>query len=817
MRKELEFSAKFDHTEFNRSIEQIQRKLKEVTSAIGIGQMQQRTSQRLQQMGMTGIVSAPTREAFEKSTQTSRREMDQAIAEQARGQEKLGKIIAQRTELLKKLQKQQQEMVKGSQEELAIKEKIARVEENNQRLRDTYRQRDAALNQAMDVREQMRPQGFDRLRQAYQGGGIGGAITAAGRMGMFSPGNIAGVLGAAGAGAGFVGNILGATAGVPMRVEAAKGTAIQSTIGQDLSRIYAGKSPFEAAFLPEREKAAGIAKEKSEQERKADLFKSFGTMVEGAISGAIKGGAAGAGVGAFGGLPGAAIGGVGGAIIGGIGGGVSAIAANDRQRERLLSFLPGEMGEKHQRQYDQLLAAQRAKDFRETLESLKAQDPAKKAVIENFEQNYLKNLEVQRTLGISNAQFYGQGGLLQRGAAAGFLPEQAMGMAQSIVGAGGSARMGRQAEFGLQMQRAGITNAPQLLGTLSGTIQNPEANKRAVISIMSEAFQIGLDNTDFAEENRRFSQAAATIIARTGATGEGDQARAAQNLGLFMADRTNVGVQAAQTAYERAQERGSALSGRRGALRMTEALQDPALSKIPTGELTELLNLRPEQLTRDNEMVQYFASQAGISPDELLEKLEGGRKSSRFLIPGSKQKVTGFTEQISRFMKENQIDRAEFERRRVAGELPPEITQALGGAQVRAMMEEKGQMTTPEIRAMGMEFVPGAPTATKEQREATRRMIEGVGPRLEDRVQAEAAEGADKLRQQFVLLVPELEKMIKATSKFTDTVSGEADELRRKSDVIRSTLPSADPFGTFGSRSVLPASTQQPKPTKVQK
>lgn len=797
MRKELEFSAKFDHTEFNRSMDQIQKKLKDLSTVVDIGKTQQQMSQRLQQAGLGGAMSPSARDAFEKSTQANRREMEKNIADFARGQEQLAKQILKSSENLKKLTEQQKGMITGSKEELEIRRKIADVEERMLKAKENYKQRDEALGQAIDARNEIRQTRLDRVRQGYQEGGIGGAMKSVG--GMMSSISPIGALTTAGVIAGGAGRMLENVAGIPMRIESAKGSAIQSTIGQDLSRIYAGKSPFEAAFLPEREKAAGIAKEKAGKDAIADLLKGIGKIAGGAAIGAAGGSFLGP------------LGMIGGAI----GGGALAVSGNDRQTQRLLGMMPGEFGEKHRKQYEQLLASQRAKDFRETLESLKAQDPAKKAVIENFEQNYIKNLEVQRTLGISNTQFYGQGGLLQRGAAAGFMPEQAMGMAQSIVGAGGSARMGRNAEFGLQMQRAGMTNAPQLLGTLSGAIQNPEANKRAVISIMSEAFQIGLDNTDFAEENRRFSQAAANIIARTGTVGEGDQARAAQSLGMFMADRTNVGVQAAQTAYERSQERGSALSGRRGALRMSEALQDPALSKIPTGELTELLNLRPEQLTEDNEMVQYFASQAGIPPDELLEKLEGSRKSSRFLIPESKQKVAGFTEQISKYMEENQIDRTEFERRRVAGELTPEITQALGGQQVRAMMEEKGQMTTPEIRAMGMEFVPGAPAVTKEQREATKRMIEGVGPRLEDRVQAEAAEGADKLRQQFVLLVPELEKMLTASKKYVDVVSGEADELRRKSEANRSSMPSADPYGTFGSRSVL-APLTQPKPTKVQ-
>src|ERR1044072_4648743 len=111
MKKELLIAAKFDTTEFDKSIEQMQRKLKDIYAPADIIKSQNATSQRLNQAGFGGAMSAPTQEAFVKATQQSRREFDSLIREQATGQEKLTKLISKREEKLKALQEQQNQMI----------------------------------------------------------------------------------------------------------------------------------------------------------------------------------------------------------------------------------------------------------------------------------------------------------------------------------------------------------------------------------------------------------------------------------------------------------------------------------------------------------------------------------------------------------------------------------------------------------------------------------------------------------------------------------------------------------------------------------
>jgi len=796
MRKEIKFSAVLDTSTFDQSIADLQRKM-----------AQSQTATRLQQ---AGFMSPQTAEHYRRTTSADARDLDRSIKDQVKWQNDLSKIIDQRSNLLKKLQSEQQKLNKDTAEYIKLQETIGRVSENNSRLRAKAAERDKSLNQALDLREAEQAARkraiFERneegwgLARRYAGQGMYGPAAKQAYGAMGGIGGIVGGIGAIGGALGSVGAVGEHLSGYGIRLEQAKGSAIQGTIGQDLGAVYRGKSPFEAMFLQEREKAAGLAEQKENRSRIWDRVRGIvgaATLGAGAIGlGSIvaapfTGGASLMGLGAAGAL---------------LGGGAVALSS-----DRAIASLT------NQKEYDQLLASQRAKDFRETLENLKAQDPQKKLVIEDFEQNYLRNLSVQRTLGISNRQFYGQDGLLQRSASAGFMPEQAVQMAQGIVGAGGSARMGQNAEFGLQMQRAGLTNSQQILGTLSGSLQNPEANKRAVVSIISEAFQIGLDNTDFAEEQRRFSQAAANIIARTGATGE-DQDRIAGRLGGFVAEKTNVGIEAAKTAYERFQERGSSMSGRRGAIRMMDLMNDPELSGLTALDKSELLSLPPEQLSKNDEMLQYYAGKAKISPEELIEKIGRGTSKSRFLLSGSNKEVSGFQETISDYMKSQGIDRTGFLKQLEEGKLSPEASQAFGGIEAMVAREEGPGISKQQRRAMAMEMFPGGPIAPSEERkEATREMLKGVGERIEDRTQAQAAEGADKLRDAFLNLKGEIEKFLPVASKFTENITTMSDTAASAAEKNRQSLQSGDPYAGFGVRAVTPNARNAPSVTGREK
>ena len=59
------------------------------------------------------------------------------------------------------------------------------------------------------------------------------------------------------------------------KYEAARGSAIESSVGRDLSSIYEGRAPFEAAWMKERKQSDALAEKKREANRWYDRSKAM--------------------------------------------------------------------------------------------------------------------------------------------------------------------------------------------------------------------------------------------------------------------------------------------------------------------------------------------------------------------------------------------------------------------------------------------------------------------------------------------------------------------------------------------------------------
>jgi hypothetical protein len=580
------------------------------------------------------------------------------------------------------------------------------------------------------------------------------------------------------------------------RLEGARGSAIQNTAGQDLKDIYSGRAPFEAAWSKERGQASGIAQKQSFWERIKDRTLGLGSIAS-ILGGTAVGGASllGAPFSAGGttlGLPVAA---------GMIGTGVAGLM-NDRNRKGVLGGAD----------YEHLMASQQAENFRKNYEALKEQDPGKKLLLEQFEQNKTRDVGIQRSLGLSGAGYRGEGGFLQRGVQAGFGNEQMIGMANQILGAGGSARSGGQAQLGLQMERMGLTNASQILGQLGGSMQSTDSSKNATISIISEAFKIGLDNTQFAEENRKFSEAAASALAKSGATTGADQDRIVSTLSMFMGERTNAGVSAAQGAYERYQERGSQLGGRRGIMRLAEARKDNIFNKLPTQDLVELLGARPDQLREDSSFLRGYATQLStpektVTPQDILSSLGKVQSATRFQIPGRSKEVMGYTKTITDYMSANGLSRQELMEKSRRGELPATVESAMGLTERRLSQENSGGFNVMQNEADLGELV-GKGTQEKQYITPQER-LEGTG-RIEDVYTKKAAEGADEARKNFNAMTGELWKLAEAAKEFVNQVAPAASALHA------TTQGRTRPTGSSTNQDILSTMYGPPPPASNQ-
>jgi hypothetical protein len=763
----------------------MQKKLKDLYRPADNAAQQRATATRLEGMGLGGNLSKPAMDAYNKSINQTKVSMDKFIADTAKGIEYSSKLIAKQEAGLKNLRASLQGMTKDSKDYVQAQENIQRAESNLARQREQLAGRFQSLNQGMDAREGMQ----GGLRTAI--GGMGGA-------GRFVAG-AAGLIGGAGLAASQY-------TGYGQRLEAAKGSAVQGTVGQDLARVYGGKSAFEQIYSPERRAAEGLAAQKEGRNRITDRMMGIGSA--GLIAGGVITGAASLAGAPFT-LGGSAVGlaPAGAMIAGGVAG-----LANDRNRQGIFGGA----------EYDQLLAAERAKDFRSNYENLKNQDPRKRLALEGYEQNYGNELDTQRMLGLSDQGLRGGGGFQYRGHQAGFMNSQMAGMAAGIVGAGGSSRMGQNAEFGLQMQRAGLTNAGGILGSLSGNMDTA-STKQATIGIMAEAFQRGLDSTTFAEENRRFTQSVASVIGRSGATSEADQDRLARTFGQFLGERSNRGVEAAGTAYEAFQQRGSQTSGRRGAVRMAEALSDPNISKLDTQEINELLAARPEQLNSTNPMVMAYAQKAGLQPQELLDRLQGGRDKARFLVPGRKAKVDAYSKNINDYLQKSGMTYSEFAEKAnkggkgLAGEGANEAMNAFGMLQGLISMENPEGYNEKDITAQaGEEITTRNPNATAAQKAKAQADLDTM-TRLGDQVNAAGAAGEDESRKALNEMTGDIRKAASAASEFTTAVSGAATALSNASGTNVGKLPQGGGYNldivdrVTGKNTPKPNSAVQPK------
>lgn len=725
MKKQLIISALFDMSAFDKSVSEMQRKLKDLHAPRNMVGGQAQIAARLSAAGVGGI-TGPGQAAQERASLAYRKDLDGYIQKEYKTLEKLVERSVKRDELLKSMVKRHSEMTKNTAEELVLREKIGRVEETQARKRQEEERISQNLRQAADVKElqQKGPPSLPSKLLGMAGGplgvvaGMAGAIEAAKHL-----------------------------AGYEQRLEAAKGSAIQGAIGKDLASVYAGRAPFEAAWMPERIKALRLAKQKSDRDRMLDI--GMGVLGVGSVVGGLAIGAA-----SIAGMPFSAggsalgLGTAGAAITAG-----SALLLNDRARTSVL----------HPQDYQNLLAAQQATDFRNNLENLKKQDPRKGELLNHFEANYMRDIQSQRTLGLSSEGFRGNTGFLRRGVDAGFTNEMTIGMGNAIVGAGGSSRMGQQSPFALQMERGGLTNAAQLMGALSGGIQSPVASKDAMIAIMSEAFKKGLDNANYVEEMRRFASAATDIISRTGAATPEGQARLADTFGMFLGDKTNRGVQSAQTAYEAYQQRGSQLGGRRGIMRYSEALKNKHLASLDPTDLTELLAMRPEDLQSDPAALEYFRQKGGYKNNtELLRDISDIQKKTRIEIPGVRKEYEEKALQVAQYLKKTGMTTTEFLQRERQGVnrpgisapgfgLPEGIMGAYGGLGIKRNIGEKGGYTAAEGAANlgeAMRAVPGINIPEGQLKGSTESLMAPTG-KIEDTFISDIAKSADLVRQNF--------------------------------------------------------------------
>ncbi len=296
---------------------------------------------------------------------------------------------------------------------------------------------------------------------------------------------------------------------------------------------------------------------------------------------------------------------------------------NQGQKELVQQELQGEFYEELGKQYEAL--------------KMGPQGALKRLVTERFMGSAAGDAGFQRMLGMGFGQFRGPGGFIPGAVGAGFTPEMAMQMGQGIMGAGGSTMAGREATFALQMQRKyDLTNAGGLMGTLGGALGGGQMTKEALINLYASGTAIGLDKSEFREENRKYLEGLAAVVARSGAKTMGDIARLSTEYSSFVADKTPLGIQAAQSAFGLYQQAATEQTGPRAVLRQASLMGNEAFGKLSMTTQLALSQLPPEAMTSTNQLVVAAANEAGVDPKDIIDMYQGAQMKSMMVFEPSK-------------------------------------------------------------------------------------------------------------------------------------------------------------------------------------
>jgi len=427
-------------------------------------------------------------------------------------------------------------------------------------------------------------------------GGVGRVLNPLNALGLAASG-----VGAAGLGMQTYGNFQYFRAGLPA-AQAGRGIDITRGTNQLAERAIKGQSFDDIIFAPERARALDKTfdffqeADSARQTRARGKFLGIaGSALTGMVLGGVKG--------SVGGLPGAL---VGGAI--GLGTGMGLFGDEESYygltgNTQALQQMSAEDAIK---KYETFKMSERLRDPRGYLQ--------KKFLGENRE----GLLGIQRSTGFTDREMFGPGGF---STAYGneFLFSQRANMQQQIVGAGGSgqAGTGETMALALRAQRMmGLTNSGQAMGRLSSYLTQEES-KEAFVKILAQGVTIGLDDSEFREEQKDYFNQVTSIAQSIGG---GEESVAAFMTAALEGDISRRGVSQAAEGFgnimSKMSERGGVIAASRAAM----ISQSDTFNNIGGMYRVAFQNMDVRDITADNPAMKMYhrMSKSKKSLDEFV-------------------------------------------------------------------------------------------------------------------------------------------------------------------------------------------------------
>lgn len=597
--------------------------MRKIYEPAGRTAMVSQASQRLRQAGLASPVGGRP-EDDERQRRRTMEELGSFAEKQVRSMDKINQSLDKRLDKVKRLREEEERLRRAGEDTARVKEKIERSETRIDQLKRTQAERGRRFDQAMDARDTLGVSGgpaggvMSRMIAGYGAGGIGGAA----RAGM---GVARGAIGAMGGPVGAGLAVAGVAAGVGARYAttfapmlAAEERVVQEKRAQEAQRaIFDFRSVEEGTFLEmaafdeQRGRSLDTAEGELRARRRADTIRG----VTGAFSAArgdpdaLRRSAA---------LAGRAMG---------------AVGLSTAFTDRAMAGLQAEQ------------EAFGMEMFERDFQARRMQDPGTLAALRLTQQDAAMNIGLQRALGLSDEGLLGPDGLMGRGLGMGLSREQISGAAQGILGAGGSTRVatdsaGLAAGLGRGMD---LTNAAQVMGALSSVLGDTESSESAMINILSRGVRLGLDDSEFVAENRKFTELAAGFIQQAGAVSPQDAARAAASFEAYLSGQPT--MRELQGAAGAADFMRGATVGQggtpTGAAFQFALSQDERTARISPLDRAFLDTMSLEQIQSADPRIQSIAEQMGVSPEEAADILRNAKLDSIAPLQEVRDRIQG--------------------------------------------------------------------------------------------------------------------------------------------------------------------------------
>lgn len=746
LKKEIRIAAKLDTGDFDKTVESMQRKMKDIYGG-GSVRSDVGMQDRMAKHGMgPGATEAQRRQADVQDKQRYRDVLG-AIKEQERAEDQILKKLKEKEAIIDRISKKQA----GGKLYSAESDMLKKTQQEKEQLEAQQAQLRNNRMEGLNIADQLRPRGAARIMNAYDNGGIGGGARAFGRELMQSPAFLTTVLGAT-LGVAQAGSAIYADrVSMPRQITESAGSA--SITGSDrLSQLFSGRSVFENVFSKEYTQASNMAQEEKKRQRTSDKADASLSILGNVLAGATAGGIGGSIFGGLGAIPGAVLGGAAGLTRGVI----------NNSDQALSGF--GLFDNNYKKRYENRLEAQSQQNRKSAEESLRNLDPMRKFGTQYFEQNYQRDLGLQRQLGLNDKElsgFFGDAGEFTR--------NQQIESAQGIISSGGSTQAGRGlASFSNRLGRDyRLTNSSQLLGAMSGSLGDAQSSSNALIKILAEGTRLGFDTSKNTEELRRFAQAATDIATRSGTRSERSAGEIGSRFSDFVSGNTMTDIGNARSAYQTYQGLASESNGPRGVMQAVGMMNDKDLGKLNRNQAYSLQNMTPEQIMAGGPEIEAMAAQAGLSLEDFKKKAIEVKDNS-INIRGSTDKTRD--ELKNRIQTEFGGD---YEK---AMQDPSFRIEA--GKYASALRVDRGVLAKTSGREM--EAVLAGDLSGRSASGLSTQMPAAQGEMIGDKVNRGIAEGEKEVNKAVYSMLGEFENASKGIKRFADFVIETTNATRAK-------------------------------------